>query len=78
MSAFWSQLETVCICGDTKHLAFSVQSHSETPIASIKDGRILNPKQALMQNDIDIPAWFTLCWEGLEAGGEGDDKGWDG
>lgn len=27
----------VCICGNTKHLAFSVQSHSETPIASIKE-----------------------------------------
>ena len=22
--------------------------------------------------------WFTWCWERLRAGGEGDDRGWDG
>ena len=26
----------------------------------------------------DVKSWFTRCWERLKAGGEGDDRGWDG
>ena len=26
----------------------------------------------------DVKSWLTWCWERLRAGGEGDDRGWDG
>jgi len=26
----------------------------------------------------DVKSWLIWCWKGLEAGGEGDDRGWDG
>ena len=33
---------------------------------------------ALATSCEELTHWKRLCWEGLGAGGEGDDRGWDG
>ena len=61
-----------------KHL-FSHLSFESLNFLFCKMGVIMQTR--LLWNKIDsiYPHWKRLwCWEGLGAGGEGDDRGWDG
>ena len=42
-------------------------------------GRIMHPYRVVATSCEELTHWKRLwCWEGLGAGGEGDDRGWDG
>ena len=60
-----------CLCILIHHISFIV-NYSPLKIS-------MAPAQGWHANLWSIPhSWRPWCWEGLGAGGEGDDRGWDG